>query len=259
MTAETHRETPPRPLPESPATNQVRQWFTTTHWSVVLSAAAGAGPHAGSALETLCQNYWYPLYAYVRRRGYDAEAAKDLTQEFFAQLLAKRLLTGVDPAKGRFRSWLLGVMNHFLAHEWMKARAQKRGGGRPILSLEEAEAENRYRLEPLDDSTPEKLFDRRWALTVLEQAAAHLRAEYQAAGKDVLYHGVKQFVSSDGADSSYAAAARGIGLSVSAVKSAIHRLRQRYQELIRAEIAKTVTTAAEVDEEIRFLLAVIRG
>src|SRR5262245_6689070 len=121
------------------------QWFTTTHWSVVLDAGDRASPQAETALETLCRTYWYPLYAYVRRRGYDAEAAKDLTQEFFAQLLAKRLLAGVDPAKGRFRSWLLGVMNHFLAHEWARVRAQKRGGGRPILSLEEADPENLYR------------------------------------------------------------------------------------------------------------------
>src|SRR5262245_30285250 len=193
------------------------QWFATTHWSVVLDAGDRVSPEAGAALETLCRTYWYPLYAYVRRRGHDPEAAKDLTQEFFAQLLAKRLLAGVDPAKGRFRSWLLGVMNHFLAHEWVKVRAQKRGGGRPILSLDETDPESLYRLEPAKDCAAEKLFDRRWALTVLEQASTRLRAEYQADGKDALFQRVKHFVSSDGAELSYADAAQTLGLSVSAI------------------------------------------
>src|SRR5688572_24021797 len=167
-----------------------RQWFATTHWSVVRNAADSLSAESDHALESLCRSYWYPLYAYVRRRGYDAEISRDLTQEFFAQLLAKRLLHAVDPTKGRFRSWLLGVMKHFLAHEWTKTRAQKRGGGQLVFSLDELEAENRYQIEPTEE---------------------------------------------------------------------IHRLRQRYQELIREEIAQTVATASEVDEEIRYLLTVIRG
>jgi RNA polymerase sigma-70 factor (ECF subfamily) len=238
---------------------QAKGWFTTTHWSIVLAAGDTQSPQAGAALDNLCRGYWYPLYAYVRRRGHDAEAARELTQEFFALLLGKRLLAGVDPTKGKFRSWLLGVMNHFLAHEWAKVRAQKRGGGQPVFSLDETDAEERYRLEPADEATPEKIFDRRWAFTVLEQAAARLRREHESAGKADLYSCLKGFVSAETAPVSYEEAARHLGLSQGAVKSAIHRLRQRYQELIRNEIAQTVTSGSEIDEEIRHLLAVIRG
>jgi RNA polymerase sigma-70 factor (ECF subfamily) len=238
---------------------QAKGWFTTTHWSVVLTAGDSQSPQAETALDDLCRSSWYPLYAYVRRRGHDAEAAKELTQEFFALLLGKRLLAGVDPTKGKFRSWLLGVMNHFLAHEWAKVRAQKRGGGQRAFSLDDAVADERYRLEPVDESTPEKIFDRRWAFTVLDQAAARLRGEHEAAGKGDLYLRLKGFVSAESPPSSYEEASRHLGLSQSAVKSAIHRLRQRYQELIRDEIAQTVASATEVDEEIRFLLAVIRS
>lgn len=239
--------------------DQPKGWFATTHWSVVLSAGDSASPQAGAALDNLCRNYWYPLYAYVRRRGHDAEAAKELTQEFFALLLSKRLLAGVDPTKGKFRSWLLGVMNHFLAHEWARVRAQKRGGGQPAFSLDDSGADERYRSEPADESTPETIFDRRWAFTVLDQAATRLRGEYETAGKGALYSTLKGFVSAESEPVSYEEAARHLGLSQGAVKSAIHRLRQRYQELIREEIAQTVTSMAEIDEEIRYLLAVIRG
>ena len=234
-------------------------WFTTTHWSVVLSAGDNRSLQASAALDKLCRSYWYPLYAYVRRRGHDPESAKELTQEFFALLLSKGLLAGVDPTKGKFRSWLLGVMNHFLAHEWARMRAQKRGGGQPMFSLDETTAEERYRLEPVDESTPEKIFDCRWAFTVLDQAAARLRGEHEAAGKGDLYSTLKSFVSAEAAPVSYEEAARRLGLSQGAVKSAIHRLRQRYQELIRDEIAQTVTGATEIDDEIRYLLAVVRG
>ena len=238
---------------------QTGQWFATTHWSIVLSAADSVSPEAEGALEKLCRSYWYPLYAYVRRRGYDVESAKELTQEFFAQLLAKRLLKGVDPTKGRFRSWLLGVMKHFLAHEWSRARAQKRGRGQILFSLDELEAESRYHLEPADESNPERIFDRRWALTVLEHAAAKLRQEYETVGKADLFAALKHFVSAEGPSVTYEEAAKRVGLTVSAAKSAIHRLRQRYQELIRAEIAQTVTTRREIDEEICYLLAIIRS
>jgi RNA polymerase sigma factor (sigma-70 family) len=238
---------------------QPKGWFTTTHWSVVVAAGDTQSPQAGAALDNLCRGYWYPLYAYVRRRGHDAETARDLTQEFFALLLAKRLLAGVDPTKGRFRSWLLGVMNHFLAHEWARVRAQKRGGGQPAFSLDDAAADERYRLEPAEESTPETIFDRRWAFTVLDQAAARLRGEYETAGKGALYSTLKGFVSAESQPVSYEEAARHLGLSQGAVKSAIHRLRQHYQELIRDEIAQTVTSPAEIDDEIRYLLAVIRG
>lgn len=236
-----------------------RHWFATTHWSVVLNAADSLSPQSGHALENLCRAYWYPLYAYVRRRGYDPDTARELTQEFFAQLLAKRLLHAADPTKGRFRSWLLGVMKHFLAHEWTRAHAQKRGGGRPVISLDELEAEERYHLEPVTEPDSEKIFDRRWAFTVLDQAAADLRAEYEAAGKLPLYEILKGYVSTEGPALNYEEAAVRLQLTPAALKSAIHRLRQRYQELIRHEIAQTVTTSSEVDEEIRYLLQVIRS
>src|SRR5262245_58956883 len=169
--------------------------FATTHWSVVLRAGDHASPQAAAALETLCRTYWYPLYAYVRKRGHGPDDAKDLTQEFFGRLLAKSQLTTVDRRKGKFRSWLLGVMNHFLAHEWEKARAEKRGGGQSVFSLDELAAEERYRLEPAEDCAAEKMFDRRWALTVLDQAATRLRDEYTEAGKDEHYTWLKDFVS----------------------------------------------------------------
>jgi RNA polymerase sigma-70 factor (ECF subfamily) len=225
----------------------------------VLCAADPDSPLADEALADFCRWYWYPLYAYVRRRGYDPEQARDLTQEFFAQLLEKRLLARLDPGLGKFRSWLLGVMNHFLAHEWSKATAQKRGGGQRVASLDEQDAEARYRIEPVDHVTPETLFDRRWALALLEKAAARLRQEYEAAGKARLYSEIKAFVSMDGPGASYQEAAERLELSPGALKSAVHRLRYRYQELIRSEIARTVSGAAEVDEELAYLLSVIRG
>jgi DNA-directed RNA polymerase specialized sigma24 family protein len=160
------------------------QRFTTTHWSVVLAAGQGSAPGAQEALERLCQTYWYPLYAYVRRKGYGAEDAQDLTQEFFARLLARNYLRVADRNKGRFRSFLLGSLEHFLAREWTKARAQKRGGGHRVLSLDGADAENRYLLEPVHDLTPERIFERRWATTLLEQAMSRLREECVAGQKD---------------------------------------------------------------------------
>jgi DNA-directed RNA polymerase specialized sigma24 family protein len=243
---------------DQPSLASERQWFATTHWSVVLNAADSVSPEAGSALENFCRSYWYPLYVFVRRRGYDPEEAKDLTQEFFAQLLSKRLLHAVDPTKGRFRSWLLGVMKHFLAHQWTKGQALKRGGGQTVFSLDELEAENRYRLEPAGESDSEKIFDRRWAFTVLDRAAARLREEYGSAGKAELYGVLRGFVSMEGTLSNYNEAAKALQMKIGAVKSAIHRMRHRYQELIRLEIAQTVATRNEVDEEIRYLLAVVR-
>ncbi len=233
--------------------------FRTTHWSNLLSAGDSHSPLAEKALADFCRSYWYPLYAYVRRRGYDPVSAKDLTQEFFAQLLEKRLLSGLDPTKGKFRSWLLGVLNHFLAHEWAKATAQKRGGGQLVASLDDETAEDRYRFEPVEHCTPETLFDRRWALALLKRAAARLRQEYEAAGKAQLYSTIKAFVSIEGTTTSYHEAAHQLHLGPGALKSAIHRVRHRYQELVRAEIASTVGSPAEVDEELSYLLSVIRG
>ncbi len=232
--------------------------FATTHWSVVLNASAEDSSQALIAIEKLARAYWYPLYAYVRRRGHDAHTAEDLTQEFFARLINPRAFARVDRNKGRFRSWLLGAMNHFLAHEWEKACAQKRGGGLAAIPIDEAQANERYERHLATESTPEKLFDQQWALTILERAATRLRSAYIAEDRPEIYERLKSFISAEGPAQTYAEAASQLGLGESAVKSAIHRLRQRYQELIREEVAQTVCTAMELDDELRYLISVIR-
>jgi len=231
------------------------RWFTTTHWSVVLASAEGAG----DALERLCRAYWYPLYAHVRRQGSSPHDAQDLTQGFFAWLLASKHLGVADPELGKFRNFLLVRLEHFLSDQRKKERAQKRGGGQAIISLDAELAEERYRLEPASELAPEKHFDRHWALTVMEQTVARLRKEYVAAGRTELFEELKHFQTGEEATQSYTEVAARLGLSESAVKSAIFRLRRRHRDLLREEIAQTVATPAEVDEEIRYLIAVIAG
>jgi len=230
--------------------------FATTHWSVVLAAANEAAPAAAMALENLCRTYWYPLYAYVRREGYGPVDAQDLTQEFFARLLARRSLSQVAPEKGRFRSFLLAVMRHFLADQWDRDHAKKRWGGVEDLSLDAHEAEERYQLEPVEHLDAESIYERRWAMTLLEQALGRLRAESGAAGKLVLFDKLRDLVAGD-SEVSCAEVATELGLSESAVKSAVHRLRQRYRELVREEIARTVADPGEIEAEIRHLIAVV--
>jgi DNA-directed RNA polymerase specialized sigma24 family protein len=230
--------------------------FATTHWSLVLAARDRAEPGAGDALASLCALYWYPLYAYVRRRGHGADDAHDLTQEFFARLLAKDFLAGVDRTKGKFRAFLLAAVNHFLANERDRTRAKKRGGGRPVLSLDAADAEGRYRAEPAGGLTPEQLFERRWALALLGEVMARLRADYEAKGKGRLFDRLRGFlVGEKGAG--YRGAVDELGLSEGAVKVAVHRLRRRYRELLREEIGRTVATPDEIEEEIRELFAAL--
>ena len=231
--------------------------FGTTHWSVVLAAGAGDSAAAMAALEKLCQAYWYPLYAYLRRRGYGPEDAQDLTQGFFMRLVQRNYPAQADRAKGKFRSFLLLTLNHFLSDERERATARKRGGGQMFVSLDDPASEDRYRLEVPDDLTPEKLFERRWAQTILDQALARLRAEFVAEGKTECYEVLKAFEPGEQKTISYAEAAAQLGVTESAVKSMIHRLRERHRELVREEIAQTVATAAEVDEELRHLIAVI--
>jgi len=230
--------------------------FAPTRWSVVLAAARGGqSACAADAMGELCRIYWYPIYAYVRRHGHDTHEAEDLTQEFFARLLAKDYLAGVAREKGKFRAFLLTSLRHFLANERDRAQAQKRGGGRIILPLDALTAEQRYRLEPADTSTPEKLFERQWALTVLEQVLDRLQAEFAAGGKEPFFAALKRFLTGDGASSSYAEIGAEFGMSAGAVKVAVHRLRRRYRDLLREEIAQTVASADDVDEEIRYLLS----
>ncbi len=239
-----------------------RRVFATTQWSVVLSAGRGEFQQSQDALETLCRTYWYPLYAYVRRRGYSPADAEDLTQEFFAWLLERKWLGKADPQRGRFRSFLLTSINHFLSNEWDKARAQKRGGGK-IISLERDEAENRFIWQPLSYSvpeasfTPEQSFEWRWALTLLDQVMDRLNAEFEQENKKEMFEALKPCLIGEGSAQPYAALAAILGMTEGAVKVAVHRLRQRYRQLLRDEIASTVAVPEEVEEELRYLFAVL--
>lgn len=231
--------------------------FATTHWSVVVSAGQPQAPQAAQALETLCRTYWYPLYAYVRRRGYGPEDAQDLTQGFFADLLGRDFLRNVAPKNGRFRSFLLACLNHFLSDERDRARAAKRGRGQPPISLDADLAEQRYRAEPTDEHTPQIVYERRWAATLLGQARARLAGEYATHGKTDLLHRLQEFPLGERGEHSFHDCAVRLGLSESALKSAVHRMRQRYRELVREEVAHTVDGPAEVEAEIRHLIAVV--
>jgi RNA polymerase sigma-70 factor (ECF subfamily) len=202
----------------------------------------------------LCRLYWYPLYAYVRRRGHGAQDAEDLTQEFFARVLAKDYLASVDRSKGKFRSFLLASLKHFLANEWDRSHAQKRGGGQVILPLDGASAETRYGLEPAHDVTPEKLFERQWAITVLEQVMVRLKREFVAGEKADIFDVLKPFLAGDETSATYAQVAAKLGMTEGAVKVAVHRMRRRYRGLLREEIAQTVATPEEIADEIRCLL-----
>jgi RNA polymerase sigma factor (sigma-70 family) len=228
--------------------------FHTTHWSMVL-AARGAATGAPAALAKLCEDYWYPLYAFIRRQGHAPHDAQDLTQEFFARLLEKGWLAGVERERGKFRSWLLASMKHFLANEWDKARALKRGGDSTFITFDDDSAEARYRREPADLATADLLYDRRWALTLLDRVLARLREEFVAAGKVAQFDALKGALT--GEKTAYAGIATTLGMTEGAVKVAAHRLRERYRGLIRAEIAETVATPADVDDEMRHLLAAL--
>ena len=229
--------------------------FTTTHWSLVLAAGHGSRPDAATALATLCETYWYPLYYYVRRRGYRAEEAQDLTQEFFVKLLEKGYLKVADPDRGRFRSFLLASLNHFLANEWDRARARKRGG--KVLSLDIEGAESRYSLDPADDLTAEKLFERRWAMTLLDLVLARLREEFAREGRERVFERLKDFLGGAAAEAPYRQAAADLDMTEAAVKMAVHRLRRQYRRLLRAQIAQTVVSPEEIDDEIRHLFAAL--
>jgi RNA polymerase sigma factor (sigma-70 family) len=234
-------------------------YFLTTHWSVVLAAGGKPDTQAEAALATLCQTYWYPLYAYVRRQGHRPPEAQDLTQEFFSRLLAKNYLAEVRREKGKFRAYLLAAMNHFLANDWDRTHRRKRGGGQAALSLNAEAAESRYRLEPADTLTAERIFERRWALTLLETVLQRLKQNYEADGKGALFAGLEFCLTGERSELPYAELAARLKMTEGAVKVAVHRLRQRYRELLRAEIARTVATPGEVDEEIRHLRQLIAG
>jgi RNA polymerase sigma-70 factor (ECF subfamily) len=235
------------------------QRFTTTHWSVVLSARQNQSPESAQALETLCRTYWYPLYAFVRRKGHPPHDAQDLTQEFFARLLKKDYLNAVDPRKGKFRSFLLVAMDHFLAKEWRKGHAQKRGGGATFLSLDETTAEGQYLQIPGPDLPPEKIFEQQWAFTLLAQVISSLRAEYVSEGKEALFDALKIFLTGEKQAGVYAQLASRFQTTEGALKMVVSRMRQRYRELTCAEIAKTVAEPDEVEQELRALLVALSG
>jgi RNA polymerase sigma-70 factor (ECF subfamily) len=234
--------------------------FRTTHWSVVLAAGRADSTTAREALERLCRAYWYPLYAYVRRRGCSPEDAEDLTQAFFARLLQKRWPDAADRGRGRFRSFLLGALKHFLANEWDKAHAQKRGGRVQVVSLDAPSGEERLRQEPeAREASPDREFDRRWALALLDTVLARLAREYAAAGKTRLFERLKVSLGADRQSLDYPVLARELALSEGAARVAVHRLRQRYRALLRDEIAQTVASPAEVEDELRQLFAALAG
>ena len=231
--------------------------FVTTHWSVVLAAGHGDTTRAGEALARLCETYWYPLYAYARRRGSSPHDAQDLTQEFFARLLAGNWLADAERDRGRFRSFLLSAMKHFMANEWNKARTLKRGGGQPILSLNDDSAESRYRLEPVEKATPESLFERRWALTLLEGVLARLDDEYRHEGKQAWMEAMRPALTTDRGSLNYAEMAKTLDITETAARVAVHRLRQRYRQLIRTEVASTVASPEEIEAEMHHLFDVL--
>ena len=232
--------------------------FATTHWSVVMRAGAASTMESMSALDRLCRQYWRPLYYYVRRRGYNEHDAQDLTQGFFVRLLEKGLVSAADRERGRFRTFLLAALENFLANEWDKTRRQKRGGGQQFLSLDSAEhGEAGYQLLQSDAASPAELYERRWAQAVLEAVLRRLREEFDGRDGKGRFDVLKEFLLSDRGETSYAAAASRIGLSESATKSAIYRLRQRYGQLFADEIAQTIARPEDLDEEIQHLLAVL--
>ena len=231
--------------------------FPTTQWSRVIAAGKWDAPEARESLAALCAAYWYPLYAFIRRRGHDAELAQDLTQDFFALILEKELIAKADPERGRFRSFLRTVCARFLANHYERAKARKRGGGRPALPFDIVEAEERYSREIADDATPERIFDRSWTITLLRTVLERLRREYDDAGRLETFDQLREVLIDGPEVSSYATIARRLGSSEGAVRVAAHRLRRRFGILLRQEIAATVDDPADVDDEIRALFAAL--
>jgi DNA-directed RNA polymerase specialized sigma24 family protein len=231
--------------------------FATTRWSIVLAAGNRSSPQSASALATLCETYWYSLYEYVRRSGHDADDARDLTQAFFARLLEKNDLAAVKRERGRFRSFLLASLKRFLANEWDRQWAQKRGGGRPPFSIDFGAAEDCYRGEPSHELTAEKIFERRWAMVLLANVLARLEQKYVEAAKPTAFNRLKIFLTGEQPALTYGQIGAELAMAEGAVKVAVHRLRKRYREVLREEIEQTLADPEEVDQEIRDLFAAI--
>jgi DNA-directed RNA polymerase specialized sigma24 family protein len=231
--------------------------FLTTRWTLVLAAGRPNSAHATQALEELCRAYWYPLYAYVRRQGHSKEDSEDLVQGFFSRFLDKNYLATLSRDKGKFRAFLLASLKHYLANEWDRAHRLKRGGHLTILPLDWADAETRYGIDPADQLTPDKLYDRAWAVTVLERVLIRLRQETAAEGKSALFEAAKSFLSLGKDAGPYSLTAASLGMSESALRVAVHRLRRRYRELLRDEIAHTLSDPRQLEEEFRSLLQAV--
>lgn len=242
------------PLPEPR-----RSAFVTTQWTAVLQAAAGENESSRDAFGRLYSDYWYPLYAYVRRRGHAPPDAEDITQDFFVHLIHYEALDGLQREGGKFRTFLLRLLDNFLANHWDHNRAQKRGAGQARLSLDAAEGEARYALEPPEQTTPETLFERQWVFTLLANVLENLGREFGATGKTGLFADLRPYLQGDRQGAPYAEVAQRHGMSEGAVKVTVHRLRQRYGELLREEIARTTGGPDEVDEELRHLMTVVAG
>jgi RNA polymerase sigma factor (sigma-70 family) len=232
--------------------------FTTTHWSVVLEAQ-GESPAAQEALEKLCRTYWRPIFAFLRRQGLSPTEAEDITQGFFAELLERRSLTAVRKEKGRLRSFLLGGLKYFLANEQRRAMAVKRGKGQRPIPLEEFRAGERIETEPADPMTPDQIYERRWALTILERVLSRLKNEYLAADNAVLFDSLKELLPDEPGSPSQAEIATRLGMTENAIRQAFYRFRQRYQALLREEIGNTVATPGDVEDELRHLIAVLEA
>jgi RNA polymerase sigma factor (sigma-70 family) len=245
-------------MPAHDAPEELRPLFVTTRWSVVLAAQNKSSPaSAAAALETLCGVYWYPLYALVRRQGHSPHDAQDLTQEFFARLLSKDYLQAADREKGRLRTFLHVALKRFLANEWDRAQAQKRGGGQVAVAFDTAVAEQRYQQERADTLPPDRLYERQWAMTLLEQAMTRLRAEHVSGGREAEFESLKSSLTAERGTSPYGEMARALNLSEGAARVAVHRLRKRFRELFRAAVADTVEQPAEVDDELRYVAGLL--
>jgi len=242
-----------------PASSERQGRFATTRWTVVLAAGRSTSPQAERALEELCRAYWYPLYAYVRRRGHNREDAEDLTQGFFARLLEKDYLQAASRERGRFRTFLLMAFQRFLANEWDRSRAQKRGGDRTIVPLDAELAERRYQIEPVDELSADRIYERRWALTLIEETVGRLRQEFTDAGKVGEFEQLKAFLTADREKIPYAEMAVTLGQTEGGLRVAVHRLRRRFRELFRQEIAQTVSSPEEIEGELRYLLKALGG
>jgi RNA polymerase sigma factor (sigma-70 family) len=242
----------------TPASSAPGDIFATTHWTVVLAAGRRHTPQSDAALEELCRTYWFPLYAYVRRRGHAKEDAKDLTQAFFARLLEKNFLANLAGEKGKFRAFLLAALKHFLANEWDKSQAQKRGGGEIHLSLDWQTADTKFQVAATNEPSPDQAFDREWALALLTKVIERLQKECETDGKTKQFEQLKIFLTAGNGETAQHEMAKTLGMEDGAVRVAVHRLRKRYRQLLREEIFQTLADPADVDEEMRALFGAFR-